>query len=42
MIDKKPAQLAGKDVFMLYDTYGFPIELTREIAREKGISVDET
>ncbi|HCY20669.1 TPA: hypothetical protein DIC40_02225 [Patescibacteria group bacterium] len=42
MIDKHPAQLAGKDIFMLYDTYGFPVELTREIASEKGIKLDET
>jgi len=41
MIEKKPAQLAGKDIFMLYDTYGFPVELTREIASEKGINLDE-
>ncbi|MDW8107112.1 MAG: alanine--tRNA ligase [Armatimonadota bacterium] len=33
-------QLAGERVFMLYDTYGFPLELTREIAAERGISVD--
>ena len=41
MIEKKPAQLVGKDIFMLYDTYGFPVELTREIANEKGINLDE-
>ncbi len=33
-------QLSGERVFMLYDTYGFPLELTREIAAERGISVD--
>ncbi|MGY4707741.1 alanine--tRNA ligase [Candidatus Bipolaricaulota sp. J31] len=32
--------LPGKVVFELYDTYGFPVELTEEIARERGISVD--
>ena len=33
--------LSGKDAFKLYDTFGFPIDLTREIAEENGITVDE-
>ena len=33
--------LAGKDAFTLSDTYGFPIDLTVEMAGEQGISVDE-
>ncbi len=33
--------ISGDDAFKLYDTYGFPYELTVEIALEKGISVDE-
>jgi alanyl-tRNA synthetase len=33
-------KLTGKDVFKLYDTYGFPPELTAEIAKEKGVSID--
>ncbi len=33
--------LAGDDVFLLHDTYGFPLELTTEIARERGFTVDE-
>ena len=31
----------GRSAFKLYDTYGFPIEITREMAAEKGVTVDE-
>jgi alanyl-tRNA synthetase len=34
-------QLPGADVFALYDTYGFPMDLTRLMASEKGLTVDE-
>jgi len=34
-------QLSGRDAFVLYDTYGFPLDLTREILEEMNISVDE-
>jgi alanyl-tRNA synthetase len=33
--------LLGKDAFELFSTYGFPLEMTREIALEKGVRVDE-
>ncbi|XP_058785735.1 alanine--tRNA ligase, chloroplastic/mitochondrial [Vicia villosa] len=32
--------LAGEDVFILYDTYGFPMEITKEVAEERGVSID--
>jgi alanyl-tRNA synthetase len=36
-----PRQLSGDKAFQLHDTFGFPIELTLEMAAEQGISVDE-
>ena len=40
MIDGKK-ELSGKDAFMLYDTFGFPIDLTKDICLENGVKVDE-
>jgi alanyl-tRNA synthetase len=38
--NKAQRVLSGKDVFKLYDTYGFPSELTQELAEESGLEVD--
>ena len=37
----KGGQLSGEDAFRLYDTFGFPIDLTREILSEQNITIDE-
>jgi alanyl-tRNA synthetase len=40
IIARSSVSISGEDAFVLYDTYGFPLELTQEVAEEKGLIVD--
>ncbi|MDQ2943880.1 MAG: alanine--tRNA ligase [Candidatus Dormibacteraeota bacterium] len=41
IVAQQPTVISGPDAFKLHDTYGFPIDLTRELAAERGLKVDE-
>ena len=41
MVEKGTKTLPGEEAFKLYDTYGFPIDLTKEILEEEGMDIDE-
>jgi alanyl-tRNA synthetase len=41
LLETQKEMLSGDDAFTLYDTYGFPLDLTKEIAEERGVGIDE-
>lgn len=41
IVNNKPEMISGQEAFKLFDTYGFPLDLTRDYAREHNIKVDE-
>ena len=40
-LNEGKSEISGADAFKLYDTFGFPIDLTKEIIEEKGLKIDE-
>lgn len=40
LIKSGQTEISGKDIFKLYDTYGFQVELTQELAEQRGLSLD--
>ena len=40
VIERSAGRISGQDAFRLHDTFGFPLDLTRELAEEQGVEVD--